>query len=404
VNLTIAIVGLAFLILVHELGHFLTALAVGMRPTRFSIGRGPLVAKTKRGGVEYGIGAIPLGGYVKLPGMHRPIARDIDLHVAPALREAPELVGPIERLRRALDAEETETARAEVEELRAAAARAGLGPEAAKSLKRGLTDVAGALGPEAYWRQAIWKRIAVIAAGPATNLVFAIGLFAVLFMLGGGTATRTVDEVLPGRPAATAGLVAGDRIVAVDGKPVEPADIPRRIQASDGKPVVLTVERDGRRLALDPVRPRREDGAYRLGFRLRGESLGAPAATWQSVKLTGIVSREIGASLTRLVHTEGRKEISSTVGIVQVSSQTLDEGARAYLWVLGLISLSLALFNLLPLLPLDGGHIVFSLIEGVRRRAVGRAVYERVSAVGIALVLLLFFVGLSNDVGRIGGG
>jgi regulator of sigma E protease len=76
---------------------------------------------------------------------------------------------------------------------------------------------------------------------------------------------------------------------------------------------------------------------------------------------------------------------------------------QTYLWVLGLISLSLALMNLLPLLPLDGGHIAFSLIEGVRGRAVAREVYERVSAVGIVLVVLLFFIGISNDVGRLGG-
>ena len=75
---------------------------------------------------------------------------------------------------------------------------------------------------------------------------------------------------------------------------------------------------------------------------------------------------------------------------------------ETYLWVLGLLSLSLALLNLLPLLPLDGGHIAFSIVEGIRGRSVGREVYERVSAVGIALVLFLFFVGLSNDVGRLG--
>jgi regulator of sigma E protease len=77
---------------------------------------------------------------------------------------------------------------------------------------------------------------------------------------------------------------------------------------------------------------------------------------------------------------------------------------RDYLWVLGLISLSLALLNLLPLLPLDGGHIFFSVLEAVRGRAVPREIYERVSAIGIALVLVLFFIGLSNDVGRLGGG
>jgi len=89
---------------------------------------------------------------------------------------------------------------------------------------------------------------------------------------------------------------------------------------------------------------------------------------------------------------------------VRESSKAVAVGMREYLQVLALISLSLALLNMLPLLPLDGGHIAFSIIEGVRGRAVGRAVYERVSAVGIALVLLLFFVGLSNDIGNIGGG
>ena len=94
----------------------------------------------------------------------------------------------------------------------------------------------------------------------------------------------------------------------------------------------------------------------------------------------------------------------SPVGIVQGSSAAVKQGAQTYLWVLALISLSLALLNLLPLLPLDGGHIFFSILEAVRGRAVGREVYERFSAVGIALVLVLMFIGLSNDVGRIGGG
>ena len=126
-----------------------------------------------------------------------------------------------------------------------------------------------------------------------------------------------------------------------------------------------------------------------------------PQATWQSVKLTGVITKEIGASLSRLVR-GNRKEVSSPVGIVEGSSEALAQGAQTYLWVLGLLSLSLALLNLLPFLPLDGGHIVFSLIEGIRGRAVGREVYERASAIGIAVVLLLFFIGLSNDIGNLG--
>ena len=118
-------------------------------------------------------------------------------------------------------------------------------------------------------------------------------------------------------------------------------------------------------------------------------------------KMIGYVTKEIGSSLGRMVHGQGRKDISSPVGIVQASSDQLQHGWLDYLSVLGLISLSLALLNLLPLLPLDGGHIAFSIIEGVRGRAVRREIYERVSAVGIVFVLLLFVIGLSNDIGRL---
>ena len=96
--------------------------------------------------------------------------------------------------------------------------------------------------------------------------------------------------------------------------------------------------------------------------------------------------------------------MSGPVGIVDVSRQAAGINFALFLQILGLISLSLALLNLLPLLPLDGGHILFSLIEGLRGRAVAREVYERVSAVGIALFLILMFIGLSNDIGRLGGG
>jgi regulator of sigma E protease len=98
---------------------------------------------------------------------------------------------------------------------------------------------------------------------------------------------------------------------------------------------------------------------------------------------------------------EGRENVSSPIGITQASSDAVERGAENYLSVLGLISLSLALLNLLPLLPLDGGHILFTLIEGARGRFLKREIYERVSIVGLALVMLLFFVGLSNDIGRL---
>jgi regulator of sigma E protease len=394
----VAILGLAFLILIHEAGHFYTALAVKMRPRKFYIGFPPPLARVRRRGIEYGIGAIPLGGYVKIPGMHRPAARDVEYRLQPAVGRAPGLVPKVEAVKRALAIGDYEAAGYAVDELETALRESGQPTDA-------LTDVRDALSADAYWKQPPWKKILVIFAGPGTNLLFAVVIFAILFMTGGGKATKTVDQVVPKTPAAQMGLQSGDRILAIDGRPVEkPNDIPRRISGSHGRPITVQIQRGERILILEPTRPEKTDGVYRLGFALKGEGLSPPAAFEQAVKTTGIVSRDIVTSLTNLVHRQGRDQISSPVGIVQGSSAAVNEGLVNYLWVLGLISLSLALLNLLPLLPLDGGHIFFSLLEAISGRAVAREVYERFSAIGIALVLMLFFIGLSNDVGRIGGG
>ena len=397
----IAILGLAFLILVHEAGHFFTALAVGMRPRRFYVGFPPAIVKTTRRGIEYGVGMIPLGGYVKIPGMHRLSPRDAELHFGRALREAPELIGPTQRLKRALEADDEEGARAAVAELE----RLG-GSNPPEGFARAVQEVDDALSPHAYWRQRTWKRVAVIFAGPGTNALLAIVLFAGVYMvpvsqyrLGfmlepqGQDATAYVESVLPGKPAARSGLRAGDRILAINGVRVTANSIRPAISRLRDEPLRLTVVRHGKQLVLHPAR------AYHDV--ITGES--PPRAFWSSLRVTGQVTKAIGLSLGRLFHGEGRKEVSSPIGIVKGSQEAVRQGAREYLTVLGLISLSLALLNLLPLLPLDGGHIAFSLIEGVRGRAVAREVYERVSAVGIALVLLLFFVGIRNDISNLGG-
>ncbi|MFN2470293.1 MAG: RIP metalloprotease [Gaiellaceae bacterium] len=400
-NIGIAILGLALLVLVHEAGHFFTGLAVGIRPRKFYVGFPPALVKVSHRGIEYGLGAIPLGGYVKIPGMHRPAPGDVDVHFAPARAERPELTHPVERLKRALAEGDMRAGREELPGLGDLIRLAKLSPGARRAADRGLRDLGDALGFDAYWRQPTWKRLAVIAAGPVTNVVFAVVLFAALFLTSSGgfrlgfalsndSNAPVVAEVAAGEPAVQMDLRVGDRIVRVGGTMVDDyADVPPLIEASKGAPITLTVVRNGRRVILGPEAAREV------------ERLSLADATWRSVRLTGRVTEEIGRSLGRLVKGEGREEISSPVGIVRGSSSALDESRERYLWVLGLISLSLALLNLLPLLPLDGGHITFSIVEGIRGRAVGREVYERVSAVGIALVLLLFFVGLSNDIGRL---
>src|SRR5262249_7805919 len=129
VSVLIAILGLAFLILVHEAGHFFTAIAVGMRPRSFNLGFGPPLAKTTRRGIEYAIRAVPPGGHVKIPGMPRPAASDVDVYFGASLRQAPELVGPTQRLKRALAAADEEGARAAVQELEQLSAGAPAGFE-----------------------------------------------------------------------------------------------------------------------------------------------------------------------------------------------------------------------------------------------------------------------------------
>ena len=404
-NMAVAIAGLAFLILIHEAGHFFTALAVRMRPRRFYIFFPPALVKRVHNGIEYGIGAIPLGGYVKIPGMHKPAAGDVDAHFARALDEAPWLQRHITPVRAALDAGDLEGARAALPDLREALGRADLSPAARKSADKGLSDVDDGLSADAYWRAPVWKRVAVIIAGPATNLVFAVLLLAVVFMLGVPDRVEpTVDKVDGGTPAARI-LEPGDRIVAVNGRSVTGAQVSERIRASNGKPITLTILRDGSRQTVQAT-PVQKEGAYRLGFtlKLHYEQSSPGAALGLAIGRTWEVTEAIGSSLGRLVTGSGRKEVSSPVGIVRASSQTLEVGYREYLGVLALISLSLALLNLLPFLPLDGGHIAFSIAEGIRGRAISREAYERASAVGIVLVLFLFFIGLSNDLSGSTGG
>jgi regulator of sigma E protease len=408
VSIFIAILGLAVLILLHEAGHFFVARAVGMNPRRFYLGFPPALVKVQRKGIEYGIGAIPLGGYVKIPGMHRPAPSDLDVQLGPALKEDPSLFPKVTRIKRALEAEDMESARAALPELERAIEETDLSPAAAKAAQRGVSELRDAFSDDAYWRQRTWKRVAVIFAGPGVNILFAILFVTVAYLVGApGDVSRTVSKVQSDSPAASIGLQPGDRIIAVNGRPAPDFDsVATRIRGSDGKPVSVTVMRDGAVKSLGPVRPKKTDGRWILGFepRLEKRQYGLGGALGHSLDDNWQATKGIITFLPRLVTGEGRKQVSSPVGIVDVSSRAVKLDFPLFLIILGLISLSLAILNLLPLLPLDGGHILFSLIEGIRGRAVGREVYERVSAIGIALFLVLMFIGLSNDINRLGGG
>jgi regulator of sigma E protease len=234
-------------------------------------------------------------------------------------------------------------------------------------------------------------------------------LLASVYMLGIPTdASRRVQDVIPKSPAAAAGLHAGDQIIGVNRVPANDfTDVRDAIRDSKGKALVISVVRHGRYVELPGVKPTKTDGVYTLGFHpaaIRYTHYSPPKAVALAAEDTWLVTKAMGTWLSHIASGSGRKDVSTPVGIVQQSSKAVDLGYREYLQVLAIISLSLALLNLLPLLPLDGGHMLFSIVEGIRGRAIQRSVYERVSAIGIALVLLLFFVGLSNDIGNIRGG
>jgi regulator of sigma E protease len=352
VSWLLAFLGFATLIVLHELGHFAAAKAVGMRVERFSLFFPPLLAKVRRGETEYAVGAIPLGGYVKITGMN-----------------------PHEEI-----------------------------PEE--------------LAPRAYFRQPVWKRIVVISAGPAVNIVIAFLILWVLYMaVTPRESTSTVEAITPGSPAATA-LRPGDRILAVDGKRGGPPEFQRAIGAHrcpgeprDGcrasTPARLTIVRGGERRTV-VVAPEYDAGERRtlVGFRFGSRELPTPgpvaaagdAATQMWTFTTATVS-----TIAQVFVPEKREEISGVVGSYEVTRQAIElDTARAF-FIIAVISLSLGVINLFPFLPLDGGHIFWALAEKVRGRAIPFAVMERAGFVGFALVIALFMIGLTNDIGRLSG-
>ena len=350
--------GFSLLIVLHEAGHFFAAKATGMRVEKFFLFFGPKIWSLRRGETEYGVASIPAGGYVKISGMN------------------PDDVLP------------------EGEEHRG------------------------------YYEMPVWKRIVVIGAGPAVNVVLAFAILFVLFLTSAQERTLTVEQVIPKSPASGV-LEPGDRILAVDGKGFAKLGEEERTERfrdqvathrcggvqKDGcaaqSRVVLTVERDG---AIETVRVRPEYSAAEdqalVGFRFGAQpaELGAGASARRSVDSIWEITTKTVTVFANLLDAEHRKEVSGVVGTSAVANETINEfGATEGFFLLAVVSLSLGLINLFPFLPLDGGHIFWSLVEKARGRRVPFAVMERAGAVGFVLVIMLFFLGLSNDIGRLTG-
>ena len=419
------ILALLLLILVHEAGHFSVARLVGAKATRFLVGFPPVALSFRRGETEYGLGAIPLGGYVRIVGMNRPTPDDLII-CQDAIEEIelrrPEgqrdLLGPAAAALRTAIADGAQAAECQTLADRAILALDAdqhlLHPKTYAETRKHLERLRDDLDRRAYWRLSVSRRIAIIAAGPAANVLAALVILTAFFALNGQPNPPKVEPVVgavtAGLPAAQAGLQVGDRIVSIDGTAVR-GDYVRAqqaVQAAAGVPVDVVVERAGAERTLGPVRAVEEDGQWRMGIQFQATavpntplSFGQAAA--ESVRWSWTITRESVLGLVRIVTTaDGHRQVSSIVGITQVGAESVDSGG--FLWMLGLVSLALAIFNLLPFLPLDGGHIVIALAEKLRRgRPLSRILIERISIVGIALVLLLFAIGLNNDISRFTG-
>jgi regulator of sigma E protease len=338
VTIVIALLGLSFLIVVHELGHMLTARAMGVKVTEFAVGFGPPVFRKRFGKTVYSLRILLLGGFVKMAGMND-----------------------------------------------------------------------DSQGPDTYPSKPPWRRALIIFAGPFVNLVVAVLIFAGIFMFSGIVTgvEPVVDEVEPKSLAADVGIRPGDKLVGVDGEEIGGwQGFIEAVGAKEpGQEVSVTVERGGSErtftgdLGADPENPDRALVGVRPVVEKTTygpmESLGmAVGAVWDvTVRLVGFMGELV----------TGRQSfydnVTGPVGIASVGSTSVEQGF--FLPLLALISLNLAIFNLLPILPLDGGHLFFILAEKVMGRPVSAQTMAKIAAFGVALVLVLFLFATYADLSKL---
>lgn len=334
---------LGIMISVHELGHLLVAKLFKIKITTFSIGFGKKLLKFKWGETEYCLSLIPLGGYVKFAGKE---------HIDD------------------LDPNEPEN-------------------------------------PRYIVSKPTWQRFCVCAAGVTFNVILAVILATtVVYSLGIAVPTNTVKVVFKKSPAEKAGLKAGDKVIALNNQKVETWDgLVKLIIKNEGQAISLTVSRKGRTLHLTVV-PRFVDGRYIIGIGpdFVIESIGLPEALKQGVKETASVAGlQTGGLVKIATGEESSKNLGGPIMIFQIIANAMKEGWLAVLWVAAVLNVVLAVVNLLPIPALDGGHILFTLVEMVRRKPLSKKNQEAAQAVGVMILLFIILYATMNDVLRLAG-
>jgi regulator of sigma E protease len=281
-----------------------------------------------------------------------------------------------------------------------------------------------AIRRRAYYNQAVWKRIVVILAGPAMNLLIAFGIVFALVISAGQPVTKhgqavsnqNVAGIAAGTPAAKV-LRLGDRIVSVDGVGGSAAAIRKQLgtHRCPGRqvkgcvaatPAKVVVQRAGRIQTFE-VRPRYNaaDKRSELGFNfgLVTQPVGALHATSITVSQLWSVTTRTVSTVARIFEPQERKQLHSIVYGYTATQESFAASTTQALWVLALISLSLAIINLFPFLPLDGGHVFWAVAEKIRGKRIPFEIMERAGVVGFVLILMIFVIGLTNDISTLSG-
>ena len=342
------------MIMLHELGHFVMAKRAGMKVTEFFLGFGPRIWSTRRGETEYGIKAIPAGGYVKIIGMSN------------------------------------------------------------------LEDVDPADEERTYRAKPYRHRLAVAIAGSTMHFVIAAVLLFILYAAVGTPASQpVVSQIVEESPAAASDFRVGDRVVAINGEPVDDGgDIPDYVQANGEKELVFTIDRQGQRIEI-PLTPRtvtvEGERIARIGIGLEPylQTKSIPAAlgstatelpkfTWQTLKALGGIFSPSGlenyGNLVAGNEGDDNGRLLSPVGLGRVAGQAVDSGWSLVLLLLISINIFVGMFNMVPLLPLDGGHVAIATYEKVASMVTGRRVrvdFSRLMPITAAVLALLVIMGIS---------
>ncbi|HET6489417.1 MAG TPA: RIP metalloprotease RseP [Syntrophales bacterium] len=351
INIASVIVLLGVLIFVHELGHFLLAKSLGVGVLKFSLGFGPKLIGRRVGETDYMISLVPLGGYVKLLG-------------------------------------ESET-----------------------------DDVLPQDEKRSFVKQHVLRKIAIVIAGPLFNFLFAILAFAVIFMVGVPSLTTEIGSVQSGSPAEVAGLRAGDAVVSIDGKDVARwGDLAEIITKSGGREISLKLNREG---ALQDVRVKPEMiktknifgedvDSYKIGVGASKntfiERQNPIKATWSGIEQTWAITELTLVSIVKMIQgVVSPDSLGGPILIAQMAGANVKKGIMNFVFFMALLSINLAVLNLFPIPVLDGGHLLFFVIELVTGKEVNIKWRERAQQVGFFILVMLMIFVFYNDIMRIFG-